>query len=278
MAAQLETNRQLNQLRSQIAQSNFVNQQILQNQIREIEEKETQKFYKNRVFKINKLVSLLNNCQDINQKEILYSFLGDAIINNITESIDALNEIPDKEYCSKMLEDFTKDKNDFFNRNTLSFEEELTSIKTGRTEFFSMKQNLDQFNTLYDKIEQETIGNPQNIKPNTLGIKILGVISLLTFIIMSTIFNITIGIGTTILPVIFLLATVKAYFDEKKEKETLAVKVVERQNMLTEIEQNINELKTKLENCEYTKAINSLNGKYPLWNSVLAENRNYLSE
>ena len=103
IAEQQNTNQELNMLRNQMANANSMQQQMLQNQIREIEEKEIQKFYKLRSFKLNQLTTCIDNLTDINQKAFTYYVFKDIITERATEAQSNLNEINDKEYCNSTL-------------------------------------------------------------------------------------------------------------------------------------------------------------------------------
>ena len=103
IAEQQNTNQELNMLRNQMANANSMQQQMLQNQIREIEEKEIQKFYKLRSFKLNQLATCIDNLTDINQKAFTYYVFKDIITERATEAQSKLNEISDKEYCNSTL-------------------------------------------------------------------------------------------------------------------------------------------------------------------------------
>ena len=127
---QKRTNQELNRLRNQMANANEM-QQMLQNQIRDIEERETQKFYKLRGFKLSQLVARIDNLTDINQKAFtLYTF-KDVIMQNATDAQNHLNEISDKEYCNTIMSKANDINKQIGNIDELDIGEELRKIING---------------------------------------------------------------------------------------------------------------------------------------------------
>lgn len=68
------------------------------------------------------------------------------------------------------------------------------------------------------------------------------------------------------------------YAEIEKDKSDYIKMKKDRVNRKNNVDKEINDTKSLLENCQYTQAINSLTKKFPSWNSVLAESRRYLAE
>lgn len=281
LEAQLETNQQLRQLRNQINQGNLVNQQILQNQIRDIEERETQNFYKSRVFKIGQLISSINNCQDVDQKAFLYIVLYDTIQKNLSDSINVLNEIHDKEYCAKMFDDFSKSKNLFLETNTFSIGQELAVIQNGKDEYTSLCNRIAQLRKQMKDIDSACLVAPNEGNPYLIKLILIAVVAVFLLFFMRGIFYgiirllLVLGLGGA--AVLFYKNYVK-YAEIEKDKSDYIKMKKDRVNRKNNVDKEINDTKSLLENCQYTQAINSLTKKFPSWNSVLAESRRYLAE
>ena len=99
--AQIE---QISKLEKEIQRSNEISREILHNQLRELKHKESLRYYKEIVFNMHEAISIIEKTDN----QPLKLFLCDlyiAIIENNVENIKSnLEEIPDKEFCSKIIE------------------------------------------------------------------------------------------------------------------------------------------------------------------------------
>lgn len=285
LEAQLKANNELRNLRSQINQSNSINNQMLQNQIREIEERETQKFYKNRSFKLRRLINTINNIQDDNQRAFAYCMLDDAIIANINEAINTLNEIADKEYCDNLLNDYTQNKSTFSNNNNCTIFKELDMIKNGIDEYLSLKQQLLSAQNELNQAEK----TPPPIQKEANGC-IIGSIPFLCLLIPiipyvnytgKAKWTITVGAQATLIIVILAIIIWLIYIYIKQKKDNALDFEIEKskhKDKITELENKYFMIKEQFINCSYNKAMNFIEKQYPNYISSYSENLKMLKE
>lgn len=282
LRAQLQTNQQLQKLRMQISQSNAVNQQILQNQIRDIEEREAQKFYKNRSFKVNQLINAVGNIQDPDQKAFMYIFFDEAIISNINESINALNEISDKEYCKNMLEGYTRSKNDFFSTAVLKNINELEVLKREAGYYNSLSMNIESTQRKLNDLDDLNATPPKESKFGELGtVLAFGLVGLFLFIIILVA---SVSWIQVVFLVLFALVVKKMAEAVQKLSESMNnhkcwTEIKQSlQNKTLELKQEFESLKAQQMNSEYVQALNALMAQYPEWNSSVESNCKLLRE
>lgn len=137
----LESNKQLVSLKKQLGNEmrelqramesqNQIQQRQLENQIREIEFKEIQKFHKERIVRCKEFLSDYGSITD---PYVQYLFIRD-LINKIEDLIDesrqVLSEIPDKEYCVNLKKQLINIKSDFKNEINLIEIETLFEFST----------------------------------------------------------------------------------------------------------------------------------------------------
>lgn len=136
---QVYQNAELQYLNKQINTANQYNRQILENQIREIERRESQKFYKNLSFKNNSLVSVIDHIADPLVKKYFVDRYLERIKEDALTADSNLEEINDK----------------VFNKNTLSNINRIKTICDGFDRAFSNSP----FYVLDGLIEQVKIKN-----------------------------------------------------------------------------------------------------------------------
>ncbi len=149
---QKRTNLELNRLRQQMAHANAMQQQMLQNQIRDIEERETQKFYKLRSFKLNQLVTSIDSLTDINQKAFTYYVFKDAIMQNATDAQNNLNEIGDKEYCNTIISKVRDIYKQIGDVDDLAIAEELKKFVLGAADYNVLCNELESAKTSFKNL------------------------------------------------------------------------------------------------------------------------------
>lgn len=104
LRAQYAQSAQINALQREMSVANSISREILRNQIKEIENKEKQKFYKASSFNMNELIAYIVAIQDASLQYFLFDTYYPVLSTNINEAIDSLEEIHDKMYCRGILE------------------------------------------------------------------------------------------------------------------------------------------------------------------------------
>lgn len=92
----------IGELQQQIKVANSVSRNILKNQLKEIELREEQKFYKGLAFNMNEVYEKISSITDTNLQTFYSNLLLSKILENLKECQDNLDEINDKEYCKKL--------------------------------------------------------------------------------------------------------------------------------------------------------------------------------
>lgn len=104
LVQQKKNNKHLAEMKSQMMIANETNKRILQNQIRQEEQKEEQRFYKSLSYNSNELVELLTKIED----EVVLNYIVNGnyerIKNSLNTSNEILDEINDKLFCRVTLE------------------------------------------------------------------------------------------------------------------------------------------------------------------------------
>lgn len=120
LAMQYAQCEQLVKLNKELAATNATTKRILQYQIREIEKREEQKYYKSLSFNINLALQKIENQDNISYKMFLSNIFLKILQALSKQAMQILEEIPDKEYASKLqqrIEDLqdrmSHDSNDY---------------------------------------------------------------------------------------------------------------------------------------------------------------------
>lgn len=129
LAVALQNNIELQQLRNQLSndlgeinnllyeqnqaqlRTHALQEQILKNQIKEIEHRETLAFYKNRIFHCKEYLNDFNKLTDDNVKAHFRTSLLPYIDQAILESKEKVEEIRDKEFCMELQNEIYRIKN-----------------------------------------------------------------------------------------------------------------------------------------------------------------------
>ena len=173
-----EQNRtQIEQVRAQ-RRTHALQEQILKNQIKEIEHRETQTFYKKRIFQCKDYLNDFNRLTDNDVKSHFKTILLPYISEAILESKEKVEEIKDKEFCLQLQNEIFEIKNDkkidnlsnpiLQNLHEIKSEFQLEQDNINRhrrkeIEIYNNQQDLLNFrenesriqNEEYSKIEQE---------------------------------------------------------------------------------------------------------------------------
>lgn len=103
LAMQYAQCEQLVKLNEEVAATNEATRRILQNQIREIEKREEQKYYKSLAFNLNLALQSLEEQDDIHFKTFLCSIFLSGINSFAKQALTSLDEISDKEYVQSLI-------------------------------------------------------------------------------------------------------------------------------------------------------------------------------
>lgn len=90
-------------VQKQLDIANSVSRHILENQLKEIKQREAQKYYKNLAFKMNEAFEKITSLTDIHLQTFLCSIILDKLLANIKDCQTNLEEIRDKEYCKDLI-------------------------------------------------------------------------------------------------------------------------------------------------------------------------------
>ena len=96
-------NEQLSKLNEELTRANRTTEQILRNQIKEIEQKEKRRYYKNMTFNLSQALDLLENEGNDNFRIFASSLFLSPIRDMATDAIHELEEITDKEYAQNIV-------------------------------------------------------------------------------------------------------------------------------------------------------------------------------
>ena len=96
-------NEQLSQLNEELARANRTTEQILRNQIKEIEQKEKRRYFKNMTFNLSQALDLLENEENVNFKIFASGLFLSPIRDMAKDAVQELEEIADKEYAQNIV-------------------------------------------------------------------------------------------------------------------------------------------------------------------------------
>ena len=96
-------NEQLGQLNEELARANRTTEQILRNQIKEIEQKEKRRYFKNMTFNLSQALDLLENEENANFRIFASGLFLSPIRDMAKDAVQELEEIADKEYAQNIV-------------------------------------------------------------------------------------------------------------------------------------------------------------------------------
>lgn len=96
-------NEQLGQLNEELARANRTTEQILRNQIKEIEQKEKRRYFKNMTFNLSQALDLLENEENVNFRLFASGLFLSPIRDMAKDAVQELEEIADKEYAQNIV-------------------------------------------------------------------------------------------------------------------------------------------------------------------------------
>lgn len=272
LKAQYAQSEQLKDIEKQLEKSNSLNRRMIELQKQEIQERETQKFYKHLSFQINEMITFISNQKENNIKCFLLKTFSPFVKASLNSTIEILTEINDKSYCRDLVNKFSE------------IEEAAYSI------------NSDYENTLFNKIieyekdyekqkEENTykIIQLQNkkIEPNLQEQKIKKVASKKTLIVLSIITIISI-----LFPPLFLILlsiTLVMYFKQKKWRQNYRNQLAIRNQIRDSkkytketIAEEIEILEKQLEKHEYIDSKQKLINQFPDWETIFEQTESFI--
>jgi hypothetical protein len=111
LVQQKQNNRHLVDMKMQMKEANATNRKILENQIRELEQKEEQKYFKALSFNTNEIIERLERVDDPMVLNYLITNFYDKTKNNLISANDTLEEINDKLFNKQILDKLNALKN-----------------------------------------------------------------------------------------------------------------------------------------------------------------------
>ena len=216
LVQQYKSNAQLTAMKNQLKEANETNRRILQNQIRELELKEEQKFYKALSYNNNEIIEKLQNVNDPMVLNYLINGFYEKMKSSLVKANDTLEEINDKLFNKQVIEklELIKQKsdktNEDFKKNKLyRIDDLLIEFKSKEDEINNVRKIEYQEKTIKDKSETNVL--------RLFGIIILG---FLTFVYGINLFiN---KIGTTdfnLMLLLFLIVSIPLFFLIKKDRK-----------------------------------------------------------
>lgn len=173
----------IGELQQQIKVANSVSRNILKNQLKEIELREEQKFYKGLAFNMNEVYEKISSITDTNLQTFYSNLLLSKILENLKECQDNLDEINDKEYCKKLQNKCNAFLNNITRRTQytdsplnklLIFEQDYKNkVAERRILLRNKKSELAQYKKRLDTIHKKDILSKKLKKGFTLGCIIL---------------------------------------------------------------------------------------------------------
>ncbi len=268
LAEQKKTNQELQQLRHQMAHANAMQQQMLQNQINDIEERETQKFYKLRSFKLNQLVTSIDNLSDINQKAFSYYVFKDSIIKNATDAQNNLNEISDKEYCNAIISKTRDIYKQLGNIDELSIADDLKKFVDGSIEYNRLCKELENA-----KLSIKNMPPPSEPSSKTYTSSGQQVIGVILCCLGSGACSVNSGIGILILVIgIILILTAKQKTTvTQKEMDSYKEALNNHRISVDNLNSKITDLENKIGNSDYMMSLKHFFTNYPTWKTEIDE-------
>lgn len=122
LAMQYAQCEQLVKLKNEMAANMMATNKILQNQIKELERQEEQRYFKSLTFNTKKALEIIEQQENTNFKSFLRELFLPALKSYAKQAMDVLEEIHDKEYANSILKriqsiDLSSSKNTTYNNS-----------------------------------------------------------------------------------------------------------------------------------------------------------------
>ena len=293
LVQQRKSNAHLTEMKNQLKVANETNRRILENQIRQEELKEEQKFYKALSYNSNEIIEQLEKINDPMVLNYLINGFYDKTKSSLLKSNDTLEEINDKLFSKQTLEklNLLKEKAEIntsvYSASILNqIDNLLLDLKEKEDEI----TNIKKVDFKEAKIRDKWKTNPLRI----FGIVVFGFLSFLMFISIFLPSSSTTDLVMKI--VVFLFFGVPLFFLIRKErkwrKEFSEYKISQNlkrdneKNKALEVEQKYNEELQKYQEMLMQHpafiAMQEINAKHPTFeaitNSISETEKNFLKK
>lgn len=273
----IANNKELQKINAEAKLANATNKQILENQIKEIQVKEEQKYYKSLSFNMSETIECISKIKDNTLKYYFVLNNYERIKNTLLIAIDSLDEITDKQYNKNLIEKL----NDIYENS------EQYKLTYQSSLLISANQSIEELLLKEDEILNAKKPN-YNIpivvdKPKTSWIRLVGLI-LTGFIgipLFLTLFIAPIkSVEEVIIPLVFFAPFVYLLFKEitwrkgydnylisqNEKRQNLKNQLVESENRFTEI---ISKKKDELKKLPCYDVVEKIHIQYPEFESTV---------
>ena len=278
-------NEQLAQLNEELASANRTTEQILRNQIKEIEQKEKRRYFKNITFNLSQALDLLETEENVNFRIFASGLFLSPIRDMAKDAVQELEEIADKEYAQNIIKRTTvfldKDISNIDNYNKTSWasllttkskiEDEITKeIRRKKVEIACHSAKIKDIHDHFDA----------SIKNNKGCIRVLlYLIVFLFLLVIGTLlthdYEATFGVVIILVPVLLLLWWLNVRNKRNRsnnwEKIVSEEKIVEKQiSHLSEELKNLQQEEIRL-TTQYNELLQDITVDCPKWENKLNE-------
>lgn len=281
-------NEQLNKLNKELSRANRTSDQILRNQIKEIELREKQRYYKNLTFNLSLVMTSLENEDNVNFRIFASELFLSPVCNMAKDAIQELDEIADKEYAQNIIKRaHSLSDNDkayiesYQDSPWATVLDTKSKINTGITKEIRNKKKEIRLTTIRKneayKKEEQKVKNEEGCVGCLAGIVIIFGLAFVGTIVTHD-YEATLGSTYILVPAIFLLLALVYTRKTEKDKETnnVKTKLSEVEVIKEELEKLSDELlqlqqdKTRL-TTQYNELLQEINLDCPKWESKLSE-------
>ena len=281
-------NEQLNKLNKELSRANRTSDQILRNQIKEIELREKQRYYKNLTFNLSQVMTSLENEDNVNFRIFASGLFLSPVCNMAKDAIQELDEIADKEYAQNIIKRaHSLSDNDkayiesYQDTPWATVLDTKSKINTGITKEIRNKKKEIRLTTIRKneayKKEEQKVKNEEGCVGCLAGIVIIFGLAFVGTIVTHD-YEATLGSTYILVPAIFLLLALVYTRKTEKNKETnnVKTKLSEVEVIKEELEKLSDELlqlqqdKTRL-TTQYNELLQEINLDCPKWESKLSE-------
>ena len=224
-------NEQLSKLNEELTRANRTTEQILRNQIKEIEQKEKRRYYKNMTFNLSQALDLLEKEDNDNFRIFASGLFLSPIRDMAKAAVQELEEITDKEYAQNIVK----------RANTLSNNDKAYSGSYKETPWASLlsaqskidditqqngdkEKGISQIIAKKEEKQKKKIKKAQEDKKLKKGCLVLlqGVVFFLVICFFGTIYthdyDATKGLVILLIPAVLLLVVAFKRYENKKEQ------------------------------------------------------------
>lgn len=276
MGYQAEQCGQIIQLRKQIDVSNSMTRQILENQLREIQHKESLKYYKTLVYNVREAVNVVADTEDIAFKFFLNHLFSDVFKLHLQEAKENLEEISDKVFCSEVEKVLKANAEQTLAMKDKYLESAFHTLLDSEKNYNEQQAQLleERKKLILLEKEKNRMASPKSYRRFLPAIVIWGICSLL-FIWMNAFVLFLFALGV----LIFFIykdgvwrKNYISYLDDFKRKQEL----LEVDGPFATAKKEYDDLETQLKVHPYVKAKYDLSLEYPMWEEILEKISSYL--